>query len=429
MGQLISHAANHEVVVRTCARIQRGVTLGQVPDGVAYEQVRTDTERLRCTRTSTPRDFALVSTSSNVGEPAYSEGVKENGDANSSEKELTGTEFDIPEDAYGAAILVIVKDRTKILRRESALLSFVCCAMALGLLVVNLVLQTAILMYVNYYVVLPAVRKVQEHYADFHIQVYSDEGDFNLDQWDKYEGKAGLCEIALTNRAFYYSILFCWTVSMLKEIRASERLLRDIRSMEGAFDTRDMVLENDGNIFIVALTFPTRMMLYIFVCFPKAMISLCLLWLGCQWLSATTSFTDLVMNAVAMEFVTSVDNILYEAALPVWFQEEVANINFLKRAPETKKSQAQVEQDKWRGIRRSTLYLVVACIYIVIYAECLQNVLPANLADVSGHCEDFIQTQRTPVCWDMSFALRDLSRVRACYPFGRLGQATLLDEV
>jgi len=38
---------------------------------------------------------------------------------------------------------------------------------------------------------------------------------------------------------------------------------------------------------------------------PRTIITCLLLWLGCRWLLATNNFADLVLNAVALEFILS----------------------------------------------------------------------------------------------------------------------------
>merc|ERR1712187_176295 len=125
----------------------------------------------------------------------------------------------------------------------------------------------------------------------------------------------------------------------------------------------------------------------------KAIISVLLLWLGCQWLSATTSFTDLVMNAVAMEFVCTIDNTLYDAFLPSWYREEVADVNFKVLKEKEEESVEADERKKWSALKRSATYSLLAIVYIVVYAEALQDVLPSDLTTVKATCKHYIDTE------------------------------------
>mmetsp|Transcript_92599 Transcript_92599/g.261546 ORF Transcript_92599/g.261546 Transcript_92599/m.261546 type:complete len:434 (-) Transcript_92599:61-1362(-) len=348
-------------------------------------------------------------------ETERSAGAKDVDDAK--EAELTGLEIDIPEDAYGAAILAIVKDLPRVIRREKAALALACCVWSFSVLFVNFCLQVSILVYVYGYVVLPAVRNVQKQYQDFHVRVFTPDGTFHPEWWEHYPGKDELCEIALTDRSFYYCILFCWTMSMLREIRSSEKLLRDIRNLPVCRDSSAMTVSalNGEKTYVVAITTPFRYMVFFLVCIPRIFICVLLLWLGCQWLSATTSFADLVMNSVAMEFVLGIDNVMYDAFLPQFYRDEVSSINILDQAHD---GSAEEDALKWTGIYRTFKYSFCAVLYIFLYAEVMQTVLPSGVQDVALQCDSHMKSRIKPLCTKMSWSLNNPSVLDLCYPFG-----------
>lgn len=111
------------------------------------------------------------------------------------------------------------------------------------------------------------------------------------------------------NRPFYYAVLFCWTLVMLIEIRKSEELCRRIWKVPVCTDAREMLAEKDGEQLVVALTATAKCLITLLVSAPKMAISIVLLWLGCEWLSATIEFESLVMNTVAMAFIVSIDEV------------------------------------------------------------------------------------------------------------------------
>jgi len=429
MGQVLGHQLSRtaqRLGIANCHHIYR-----------PYEQINGDSDPLEAARLSgarsagSARSTPRLSGARNVDVHSAADEDPQCGDEDEEEEkeqeEMQGPEFDIPEDAYGGAILAIVQYLPNVTRGDDKALNFAVSIMALGLLFMNLLLQLAILYYVYSFVVQPAVRKVQLQYMDYRGAVFSSTGMFDPDEWAAYEGKTDLCEIALTDRAFYYSILFCWTMSMLREIRISEKFVRDIKSMPHTDNPSAMLIthEEEHQIFIVALTTPTRVILNMFVCAPKIVISGLLLWLGCQWLSATTSFTDLVMNAVAMEFVLTIDNTLYDAFLPVWYREEVADVNFKLKDPADDSPEAVAKQ-KWSGMKRSFWYAVAAIFYILIYAEGVQNVLPADLSEVKVPCKDFIDLElRQALCDVSSWNMRHMDNVLSCYPYGQPEETTL----
>jgi len=92
----------------------------------------------------------------------------------------------------------------------------------------------------------------------------------------------------MTNGFFYYIILLLWMISMIKELRSSERLFRGFLTVASCTNPADMV--TDGGEFIVALTRPTRTVLVVLIGMPKILISLYLVWIGCDWLSASCTW-------------------------------------------------------------------------------------------------------------------------------------------
>merc|ERR1719387_2858245 len=96
--------------------------------------------------------------------------------------------------------------------------------------------------------------------------------------------------------------------------------------------------DEEGAPKIVKLTKFIDWLLFLVIIVPKTIISVGLLIIGCVWLAATDSFSDLILNAVALEFVVNIDNLLFEAIMPVTVVEKVTEIKFLiKKSPESAK--------------------------------------------------------------------------------------------
>merc|ERR1719464_2372369 len=139
-------------------------------------------------------------------------------------------------------------------------------------------------------------------------------------------------------------------------------------------------VDSASTISIVALTTKTRLTLLILVCLPKLAISLFLLVLGCKWLSATTSFEALVMNTMAMEFVLHVDELLYEAFLPVGYRRQVADINFFLM--NSSGSIEELKRLELMSYGRAIFSLFSAVFFVMLWAGFLQAVLPRDISDV-----------------------------------------------
>ncbi|CAK9054686.1 Hypothetical protein (Fragment) [Durusdinium trenchii] len=149
---------------------------------------------------------------------------------------------------------------------------------------------------------------------------------------------------------------------IIREIRTTERL--DLFSMPLCNNMSEACKEEDGAVKVVALTSFTKTLIFVLVIVPKILICSTLMWLGCQWLTATNSFSDLVMNSIAMEFVTGIDEALYETLLPVAHRQQVAEINFVRYKPKDSGSHRDKE---FAAFKRSFIYLCVALTFVFVY--------------------------------------------------------------
>eukprot|EP00930_Biecheleria_cincta_P086812 TRINITY_DN76061_c0_g1_i1.p1 TRINITY_DN76061_c0_g1~~TRINITY_DN76061_c0_g1_i1.p1 ORF type:complete len:401 (+),score=64.96 TRINITY_DN76061_c0_g1_i1:99-1205(+) len=344
---------------------------------------------------------------SDAEKPLISSGVLED--------DLEEIEIDIPEDAYGAGILAIVRD-ISIIREgkwtdEECQLKLIQALFALALLALNLVLQLALLAYIHMYVVKPSVKRVQSQIQQFHGLVFDDEGNFLADAWANYKGKSDLCQLGMSDPFFYKVVVFLWVLLIIRELRTTERLSRDLLSMPRCEDWRLMCRTTADKVQVVALTPCTKFLLINMICIPKGIICIALMWLGCQWLTATTSFTDLVMNSIAMEFVTYIDENLYITLLPVAHRQQVSEINFLMH----RKASGQ-RTKLFQAFRRSFVYLFMAVVFVILYPQYVQTVLPNNLQDLKVHCKHIVEDSERNLCkspfYYGSFGLS------GCFPYG-----------
>lgn len=341
-------------------------------------------------------------------------------------------EFDIPEDAYGAAMLALAKDLTDLVIKERiSMLTITRLSFPMVVLTVNLVLQFLCLFYINSFVVAPSVHHVQETYGRYHTLVWDKNGKFLEERWNdegvySQDEKSNLCQIAMTNQVFYYTVLLLWTVSSMHEIRTAQRLFGNIMRVPRAETLGDqIVVDNvDGSkITIRALKPIVRSLMIGIVVLPKIIISCCLMLLGMRWLSATTSFEELVMNAVSMTFVTQIDELLYHFALPANYRNQVADINFsLDITPE------EAERETWFSYVRSAFYCGLTFLIVHIYAEYIQDVLPNAVYKADENCIKWQKDNTKTRCGftfehffrkmiDRGFSA-SMSTSQQCYPYG-----------
>mmetsp|Transcript_87154 Transcript_87154/g.222026 ORF Transcript_87154/g.222026 Transcript_87154/m.222026 type:complete len:350 (+) Transcript_87154:84-1133(+) len=278
----------------------------------------------------------------------------------------------IPEDAYGAAVVAMVRDVPRLTSKDKAVdrqLAIWNCLFAFIVLAVNLVLQSFMLAYIYFYVVGNDVMQVQKLYKEFRQSMYTSSGEFWQDKWVLYEDRQDLCQITLWNRPFYYSILLCWNLVMLTEIRNTEEFIRDILRVPLVEDPKDMV--------------------------KKA--------------------GDLVMNTVAMNFIVEIDNLLFEGLLPHHQRKDVANISFLCK--ETEFEATSGELLKTRAVyRKSLLYLCCLGIFVVMYAEWIQDVVPPDIHTIRDMCQKLLTKDLQPTCVGQTRYLQGMPSSRECFP-------------
>jgi len=277
-------------------------------------------------------------------------------------------------------------------------------------------------------VVEPSVHHVQETYGRYHWTVFDKNGTFHKEQWDNYspDEKSNLCQIAMTNEYFYYTVLLLWTLSCMHEIRTGQQLGGNIFRVPRAETFGDQILldeTNESQLFIRALKPVVKCVMIGIVVFPKIIISFFLMELGMRWLSATTSFEELVMNAVAMTFVTQIDELLYHFALPANYRKQVADINFSHDiTPE------EAETESWFAYVRSVFYGCLSVVIVYLYASIFQDVLPGSVHEAGQYCADWQREHTISRCHDSlgGFFRKVLhggftataTHGETCYPYG-----------
>jgi len=91
-----------------------------------------------------------------------------------------------------------------------------------------------------------------------------------------------------------------------------------LHAYRGMVETTD-----EGEIIIHGMTRGLKFFVIVFVILPKMIIALVLLWMGSCWLVAASDIDDLVMNAVAVEFIMLTDDLFFEALASRVMQRDV----------------------------------------------------------------------------------------------------------
>jgi len=326
-----------------------------------------------------------------------------------------GLEYDIEENAWGAFVVALIRNTAVIAQKQKSGLpirvNIARAVLAMFTLLVNLMLQMLMLWYINLYLVEPAVRQIQLLYLDFYEAVLENAEDDLAERWEAYERKDDICGITMVNRPFYYSMVLLWVLTQAEEIRQVERLCRHVLTLPSAEGSMQMIdfantknFALEGKCHIGKLTVLIRILLLLSTVVPRLAISWVLLNLGCRWLSASKSATDIILNSLALGFVLTIDELLYGALLPVATRAQITETKIFFLHGNKPGSLRQVETREWQGYGRTLCYLLGSLLFLGFYVELWQSVLPENLFYIADLCADHNINMRAVVCESHAFA-------------------------
>lgn len=343
------------------------------------------------------------------------------------------TNSDLPQNMWGVTILVLVEDLPLMVAREYSMVKLLKCAYFFALSIANVSVQVMLVHWGRMFITAPSVNQIQGHYLKFHQEMFNNDGEFNDDLWGSFEHKASLCEAAMSQAPFLCTMLMLWTLRILievKEVLLLAKDLWDIPSLPDGCGLADMTI-NDFDISstditdrtsritegpqdkpanrIIALTRGVRFSLYAFVVLPRLGIALYLLVMGCQWLSSTEGLQDLILNALAMEFIFDIDELIFEALFPKLVRD-VLEASQLEIIEDTKHS--------WNdrlvpGIFFNLLCGSLATGWVLSYYFYLEQVLPNYGYDLKSLCYDYFAEENHMRCSPFQMD---------CFPYGSSGQ-------
>ncbi|CAJ1360143.1 unnamed protein product [Effrenium voratum] len=328
---------------------------------------------------------------------------------------------DLPADIYGVAIAVAVGDLPCILSCSQVtkvrLMRFI---FGISTMAVNLWLQMLILWNVNQYIVQGAVHDAQTNYAQFHREIFDKDGTFQQDKWDAWNNGPykELCNMAVSRSSFSAGIVFLWSARMLNEVKATLQLALDLCALSplptGAQPHQMMYeVKNESDeterFEIVAVNKLARLLLTTTVLLPKMVVAVCLTIIGCRWLAATQSFGDLILNALALEFVINIDELMYEAFTPLSLRQVIEMTKFA-HVPQTNNMQ-KLTDETTHELLRNMFYVLALVAWSFVYLNYAQQVLPNFPHDIHDHCSTRFYEQYSLKC-------PIFGNPEECFPYG-----------
>lgn len=331
------------------------------------------------------------------------------------EDKLEGLEFDykdLPQDMWGVAIMTLTRDTAELRSGHEICAHLVRFTYAMSMVILNLALQLSILHWVYKYVVGESIFNIQGNYAKFHRDVFDGHGRFKEKAWIDWDGpRDDLCSAVLTKKLFLGAVLFLWMGRMMGEFKSIVRLTQDLNalpSVPAGASVADTVLERNDQIEIIGMTCCSRFIIYLIVILPKLAINIILAGIGLQWLTSTENFADLILNALALEFVIGIDEQILEFFLPARCTTSLLSTKFAYPSKGRQKPEQELAAMVW-DYTRNIMYFVATVGLTVAYLNYAQQVLPYHTFDIKEHCNLWFLNRFTPKC----SMFQD-----GCFPFG-----------
>jgi len=280
-------------------------------------------------------------------------------------------------------------------------------SMVLSLVIFTIVLQGYLTLETKLLVTPNAVREIREAYGDFETVMY--DGHTNLTAFGNARGVKGylnlenvnkmdqdemqaICTSPLAQPLFMSVILFIWVVTCFQYLRQilsfSYRLamVPNTHSMKGRGvlkAEKDACGNRTGRHVVIRTTCTVKIAMILFVQVPNFIMNLFLLWLGCRWLIATLGFGEVLLNAIALEFVLNLHVILYTAIVPATMQTNLSS--YLIDQP------VRSEKPSVANMFGAFCLLFVAILVTFVYVVWLQAVLPDYNWDIAEPCALFMK--------------------------------------
>lgn len=314
----------------------------------------------------------------------------------------------LEEDMYGMVVCSLVRDLYFVQNKiGSPVARFSRLFTTLFLLIVCTSIQVYLLKEVKAVVDAKAVHDIRESYDAFELLMYDDhvltangkhrglgaikgaDVFFDDDLLDEAT-RSQICSIPLSQPVFCFMVLVIWTLTCITQFRTSLRMLQNIvlglptlPDMAGALETN---AEEDTD-YVVGLSAGVKCTVVLLVILPGICITAFLLWLGCRWLMGTGAYDVLILNAIALEFILCLKDLIYKALVPPRNMRDLARTVINTKRCEATSVMSFLSTLAWG---------FVAAAFVVMYMGVpdvfhgFQRVLPDYKWDVHSFCQPWI---------------------------------------
>eukprot|EP00927_Polykrikos_kofoidii_P044491 TRINITY_DN3843_c0_g1_i1.p1 TRINITY_DN3843_c0_g1~~TRINITY_DN3843_c0_g1_i1.p1 ORF type:complete len:396 (+),score=77.21 TRINITY_DN3843_c0_g1_i1:135-1322(+) len=265
--------------------------------------------------------------------------------------------------------------------------NFVC---VIGLQCLNLMLQFQMLTEVRRLIMTPAMSRAANLYVDFVEFVYGEEitAVFNTTNFDFEEAKyrlndwhekVVLCQFPLVSPLFFLIIMLIWTMFLGHELKQTVFFACQVARLPRHAENHILVRHMDDVVVVTRMSGSLKTCIIVTVFMPKFAIAVTLWLQGAQWLTATSGFENLVLNALALTFICDLDELIFRACV-----SEATKVGLAKiKLP----LPAFSDQPNFSGPIESVL-TVGCCIGLtILYIFYYQAIFPSYRWDLPFFCD------------------------------------------
>jgi len=318
---------------------------------------------------------------------------------------------EIEESTYYGTMATMIKDLYFIFRTPPSKHKFerftrIAFALCISLLLISCQLYVCVT--IKTFVTSPAVRGIRNTYDEYQKIMYhghvADSGygfslgiggptgkNFDPSQFSKVPDdlKGSVCIIPFSQPGYLSIILLVWCLSVIGELRSCWFLAEWLWFIKRVDSLGEMIDPVRAEVLvIVGLPASMKTMISATVLAPRLLTALILLWLGCRWLTATLDFTEVLINAIALEFVINLNSVIYTQLISDRSKRDNRN---LKMDMPHIHSAEEAKRPQWWTFVGSVTWVIGAVVWIYLYIVHLQMVIPGYQWDVRGPCSPWVK--------------------------------------
>lgn len=317
----------------------------------------------------------------------------------------------LPPDVMSVTLSTLIRDLSWLMHKDRSshiLLRLWRLFFTIALLYFTFILQLWLIFVILEMVVDGATHDVQTHYSMYESHMYHNHteswfdgrlllgipGYYDYGQFDTLAAsiKEVICYIPLSAMPLLAPVLFVWALVVMGSMRGDFDVLIPVLTHT---KTQECSMEDairrpkDKHLDVIICSLPLHLKVFIvlFVLLPRCCVSIGILFLGCNWLTATTNFNEVLINGVALGFINELGVILW-VVVPKRMQEEAHGTLVL---PPTR-----YDEPSFTSFFYAFIVILFAGAFTVVYLCGMQTVLPGYRWDVTEACRSYLQTSILP---------------------------------